>query len=138
MMPLFKSCTPPLIEPAPFAVKLPARVKNPPLSCPLIKNAYVPLSDATEYGPLGGDGGSGVTLPPPPHAAAIAAKTAAPTVSRYLVSRRFTAHLPDSHSHWSPTASRFSRAAFPSASGPQPLRFRPARCAQKTPYRSRP
>src|SRR5580698_10941831 len=118
-MPLFKSCTPPVIEPDPFAVKLPTRVKNPPASWPLSTKAKVPFSDACEYGPLGGVGG-GVTPPPPPQAAAIAARIAAPNIARYFVSRRFTAHLPDSRSNLSPASSRSSTAACPSANEPQP------------------
>src|SRR5436305_479838 len=57
--PLFTSSTPPVIDPAPLAEKLPTRAKNPPVSCPVIVKAYEPLRLATLYGPVVG-GGAGV------------------------------------------------------------------------------
>src|SRR6266849_158764 len=84
---VFTSSTPPVILPLPSAMKAPTRAKNPPISWPLIRNAYWPLRLALEKLPTGG-GGRGVELPPL-HAAA---RTAEKRVKQKA--RRFTVHPP--------------------------------------------
>src|SRR5436305_9585845 len=110
--PLFTSSTPPVIEPAPFAEKLPTRAKNPPVSCPVIVKAYEPLRLATLYGPVVGGGAGVPEMPPlpPPHAISSRARAKSVTsANRLFILRqvrrgtrgfvgRFTGHLRGSFS----------------------------------------
>src|SRR6266852_4201665 len=84
------SSTPPVMPPAPFAIKVPTRAKgtgeNPPVKdSPLVTNAYWPFRLALLKLPTGG--GSVMVPPPPPHAAVQRA-----AASTNAGKRRFIAH----------------------------------------------
>src|SRR5208283_317227 len=83
------SSIPLVMLPAPSAAKLPVRARYaPPVSSPLIENAYWPFKLLKVKPPVGGGGGM-VEPPPPPQAARVTAEARVASQER-----RFTAHLP--------------------------------------------